>query len=485
MWIFFTFILSNPVIIGNTHISSKLILKALKESPENLLNLYKTYGFIQATVKIEGDTILIEEGPKFKTGRIKLSGNKVFKDYEILQLIKTRPGEIFSESNFTEDMETIIKKYEDIGYPFCKIKSYNFELIVDSVNFELCIDEGPLVRINNIIVKGNKVTRDYVILRELNIKQGDIFCGDAIHKAETRPQRLKFIELEGINLVGKDELEVIVKERPVNHVDGIVGYREKRLIGVIDLEILNLLGTGRAIFVRFEQPHKFSTLIEFGYKEPWLFGYRVNLNASGSHCKEDTTYIKDWVELLLESPITSSLTINSGISGNWVDHYEEYRGILGMDFDTQTRSGVHYRIKTEYNFNSLEKLKFNFDNYLSIHPSILLFLSANYGKIFKKEVPIYDKFKLGGARTLRGYWEEEFSGNKVGWINFELRKFVDRKSFVFLFYDIGYIDGNIKHSYGVGIPIDSPLGLITVAYGLAKGAPFMEGKIHLSIKSSF
>ncbi|MCK4352246.1 BamA/TamA family outer membrane protein [candidate division WOR-3 bacterium] len=544
-------ILSAPIIVGNKYFSSKLISKTLKEkNPEHLLDLYKTNGFLKVKIKVIGDTILIEEGPQFRIGSIKLKGNKIFRDQDILHLLKTQSNEVFNEVDFKNDMETILTKYENVGYPYCKIKPFDFELKADSarrqvgvgqVNFGLEIIEGPLVRISGIKVQGNKVTKDYVISRELRIKQGDIFSEHSLKEAELRLRKLRFLESGEIDLVempaypaptpfrwnrdsfgtsetgrsrqGRNELEVKVKEGLMNRVDGIIGYRNREFIGLIDLELLNLFGTGRAIKVSWQKLSKLSTFFELGYEEPWLFGSPINLVINGTHRVEDTVYIKNTAEILFKAPITLSFMINGGLCGNWIEssagvyppHHreEEYRGVLGIDFDTYGKSSIHYKVKTEYDTNGLERMILNLNNYLSVPPSHSggqVFLSLNWQQIFRKEVPEYEFFKLGGSRTLRGYWEEEFQGAKVGWLNLEYRRFVGGGSYFFPFYDIGYIsclparhlaggsadrDGDIKQGFGLGVALNSPIGVITLAYGLVKGVSFMEGKIHLSISSRF
>lgn len=485
--------LLNIVVSGNIFFPKDSILKVFKSSPEEVLNIYKEQGFLQIKLKVLEDSLLIEEGPQFKIGYITLTGNTVFAAPEILDSLDIKTNEIFNEFNFKEDIELILRKYEDSGYPFCKVIPCNFQFRADTVDFEFNIKEGELVKIANIRVEGNETTREYVILRELALKQGDKFCESKIKKSEGKIRKLKFIDSVNINLIGKDELVVNVKEAKVNRLEGIIGYKKDEIIGLFELEILNLFGTGRTLNISWDRPYKTFNSLELGYKEPWLFGHRITLEGNFSYITEDTFYTKKRGELILSVPLTIYLSANTGVCGVWVQGETKYSGIVGLDFDTKSRPGYHYQAKGEFNLNEIERVLLNADNEILLpvarpfrvaFPQLFLFASVNYYTLFNKNPPLYDKFKLGGAKTLRGYWENEFVGTEIGWLNLELRKFIGN-SFIFPFYDIASIDSEIKRAYGVGIAANTPIGLIKVAYGIGNKMNFMEGKIHILLETRF
>ena len=493
MWIFVFLVLTTPVILGNRYFSSKLIRKTLKEGRGEILDLYKEHGFLRANIKVFGDTILIEEGSQFNVGKIKLKGNQALSDSELLFQIETH--KVFNESNLTQWIEKILDRYENSGYPFCKINLDSLEIKEKSVNFDLQIFEGPLVIIDNIELNGNKFTKDYVILRELKIESGDTFSEKAICGANQRIQGLKFIEFCNISPKSKNELLVQIKEGPANWINGAFGYGAPGFMGFFDLEVLNLFGTGRAIGAKWQKRDTFSVQFGLRYKEPWLFGPTfggINLIGSVSHNRE-ATYVKNRAEILLEVPISKMLRANIGWCGKWIVLHTSYLrdsqwlGVLGFDFDTrpsfhnmQCRRGLYYQARSEFNFAGVEKLTLNLDNYISI-----FFLSLNIGALFKKDIQVYDKMKFGGARTIRGYWEGEFTGTQIGWLNLELRKSIGTNSFIFPFCDFGYVDGTFLHSWGTGVAMYSPIGLVKVIYGLARKDSFRDGKIHFLIKSEF
>jgi outer membrane protein insertion porin family len=118
-------------------------------------------------------------------------------------------------------------------------------------------------------------------------------------------------------------------------------------------------------------------------------------------------------------------------------------------------------------------------------------------------VPLPDQFRLGGATTLRGYREEQFRGSRVAWSNIEYRYLLSRRSRAFLFFDFGYyyrIERSpsenetepqflkieeFKPAWGLGVRVDTPLGIVGVDYGLGEGDALTNGKVHVSLVNSF
>lgn len=108
-----------------------------------------------------------------------------------------------------------------------------------------------------------------------------------------------------------------------------------------------------------------------------------------------------------------------------------------------------------------------------------------------------DLFRLGGTNSLRGYREDQFLGNRIFWSNFEYRYLLTRRTYGFLFFDSGYylrnedLQRNIakqegfKIGYGLGLNIETGLGVMSVSFALAKGDSFSEGKIHFGLVNEF
>ena len=106
-------------------------------------------------------------------------------------------------------------------------------------------------------------------------------------------------------------------------------------------------------------------------------------------------------------------------------------------------------------------------------------------------------FRMGGARSLRGYRENQFLGSVVMWANNEYRLGLARRTFLFAFFDAGYysrpsdeaagIAGNAEflYGYGVGVRLTTGIGMLGLSLGLGKGDTFATAKVHVGLINEF
>ena len=106
-------------------------------------------------------------------------------------------------------------------------------------------------------------------------------------------------------------------------------------------------------------------------------------------------------------------------------------------------------------------------------------------------MPLSQRFTMGGSDTLRGYEDDQFRGNSMLKATLEYRFPIVKKVQGVLFTDNGYawdkrhedaFDlGLIKNSYGLGLRINSPLGPVKLDYGYGEDG----GKFHFSFGGQF
>lgn len=107
------------------------------------------------------------------------------------------------------------------------------------------------------------------------------------------------------------------------------------------------------------------------------------------------------------------------------------------------------------------------------------------------DMPLSQRFSMGGSDTLRGYEDDQFRGNSMLKATLEYRFPIIKKVQGVLFTDNGYawdkrfeddFDlGLIKNSYGVGLRINSPLGPVKLDYGYGEDG----GMFHFSFGGQF
>ena len=107
------------------------------------------------------------------------------------------------------------------------------------------------------------------------------------------------------------------------------------------------------------------------------------------------------------------------------------------------------------------------------------------------DMPLSQRFTMGGSDTLRGYEDDQFRGNSMLKATLEYRFPIVKKVQGVLFTDNGYAwdkrhedefdMGLLKNSYGVGLRINSPLGPVKLDYGYGEDG----SKFHFSFGGQF
>ena len=489
--------------------------------------------------------VFIHEGLKTNVGKIQLmNGDSTFIK-NLMRNFNTRHGQSFIPSDFAVDMNEVLNQYENTGYPFTV-------LLVDSIrvesknnsariNLQLFAKTGNRVHIDEIQILGNKLTKPHVLTRELRIKPGSVYNQRRIDKIPSRLTRLGFIKSvrEPQITISEDNrgiLLVEIEEGNASKMDGLLGYNPGTEIepgfftGLIDLALGNLFGTGRSVEVHWEKRDRNTQEMRFGYREPWVLGYPVHTGFSFEQLIQDTTYIRRTTMLGFELPLSETLSAFTTISssevnpdsiGNVIYGLPDSRTMafsFGIDYDTRDdlinpQRGLRYRTLFEYgrkrNLGPEElitqnNLKKSIDNKkweIDFEWNLPLFKYQvlHFGLVGKQLesteafIPITDQFRFGGARTLRGYREEQFRGSRVAWSNLEYRYILSKRSRAFIFFDSGYYwrkeeNGkfeNAKIGYGLGIRLETGLGIMGIDYGLGEGDSFFSGKVHVGLVNQF
>ena len=101
-----------------------------------------------------------------------------------------------------------------------------------------------------------------------------------------------------------------------------------------------------------------------------------------------------------------------------------------------------------------------------------------------------ERHPLGGAESLRGWDEEHFRGERVGFASTEL--VLGRGLELFLFLDYGRgrrLDaGGMDFSgwgYGLGLSAPAERGSLSMAFALGEGSGIEDLRVHLKVDAGF
>lgn len=508
-----------------------------------ILTTSSEYNFDSTSVAL---AVTVEEGKQVTIGEIILTGNKLLSTPYILELISTKNGEVFNANEFNSDIRDILNVYEQRGYTFAAISIESIEEYEQGtekkIRLKIKIDENERIKIDNIVIEGNTNTKKNVITREITLGEGNSISRENLVEIKRRLENLGYfesVELPKI-LKYKDQtvLSIKVKEGNTNTFDGILGFvpptqneEQGYFTGLVNLSIRNLFGTGRKVEARFKKEIKSTQELELSYLEPWFLGYPLNISTDFMQRIEDSTYIKRELGLRTEAMISKKFsisgifdlervipTINSTSSFTIFDSRLLAAGVEirfdSRDYVYNPLSGILYKTsysvgqKKIYNAASftnldvpsdftIQKGMMDLDFYYSFFKRQSMLIGVHGVEIRSPRFEAADLFRFGGINSVRGYREGQFLGSRVAWSNLEFRYSLTRRSFAAVFYDMGYyrkpadeqfnvpVQEGFIYGYGLGIRIETALGMFGVSYALGRGDSILEGKIHFGLVNDF
>ena len=519
-------------VTGNINISKEVIMEQISTQPGDIVNqnnlredmqsIYDLGYFQDVMINPEsyerGIRLIfrIYENPLLED--INFDGNEVFSDEKLMEWLGLEKNEVLNTVKMNQGLENIMNMYEEKGYSLASIRD------VGHTNGVLHIEVSP-GKLNTINLEGNEKTRDFVIFRNLEIEEDGIFSVDDLQDSYQNLSRLQYFEEitpEFSPAVDGDgvDLTLNVKETTTGEFGLSGGYQHHTddgggWIGQIYVEEKNLLGRGQEL--SFNWDFGSVTNYSLSFREPWLFGTEASFGTSVYDRTRDSQ--RDGIEyeehrrggnLSLGHPITDEWDGNirfkiENTTTDWEDDVRDFdrtRSItLTGDRDTTNHylsptSGGRDTLSVEYAGPVLggdqDFTKYNlhirrfFPGFTEDHAwALRTKIGAGDG-----DIPNPERYRIGGAETLRGYDRFSFDGKKKVLLGAEYRfPIVDMVNGV-IFTDAGNawdskrdIDlGDLHKSVGAGVRLNTPLGMLRLDYGFNEN---QEGNFHFSLGETF
>lgn len=558
--------------------SGALIDEVLTEDEERIAQFYRVQGFESAKVadvKREINesngridlTVVVDEGPRtFLRGMRPADVSQVVGRAVDLH---TRIGEPLNMDAVAEDRRAILSVLAQRGYAAAKVEPAVDRTGGDGVldaTLDWNIEPGTRQEIGRVIIEGNVDTRDLAIERELSFETGDPLDIAKLLEAQADLYRTGLFRSVGVQALGDEDdpvrdVAVRVAERPAGTFDWGGGYNTRDGFGTfVEVGYKNLWGMARRISLRGQgslKPPDFvpdQYLARLGFQAPYVRGskwrYTGNLLGERSTRDVDKFHIER-VDLLngIDRPLWPNVTGGMEIDLERANVFDVKSDAIlsdndegplttvslgpfllydGRDNPFNPSSGVIDSMRWRYalpHLSTVHFIKVNLQHtqFITLFEKVLFVYSARVGWARELsggdgQVPIRERFFLGGGTTVRGFKENTISpegeeGDETGGdlainLNVELQ--------VPLIYGVGgafFVDGggvylqncdrscrqqkklsqaafsidNFRRSAGFGLRYNTPVGPLALDYGIKldrrPGESF--GEIHFSIGSTF
>ena len=159
-----------------------------------LIALYRGHGFLQAEVDrfekiidLQNQrvdiTVSIREGIQTILASIQTAGNEVFALQDLLGMVEIETGKPLDARELNLLKQRILSRYHQQGYLHVQVHDrfyYPEDERLAEVYFD--INEGPLVRVGEISIQGNRHIKNNVVLRALEIAPDKVYSEEDLKK---------------------------------------------------------------------------------------------------------------------------------------------------------------------------------------------------------------------------------------------------------------------------------------------------------------
>lgn len=413
----------------------------------------------------------IDEGPLTVIRQIRFDGVDSFSKIQLQNVLPIRTSESLRIKDLNAAIEALKNFYYSQGFIEMKILNEQEGLVVynetsTQATVEFQIIEGPKVTIRSILLEGNTFTKDYVILREMGMKPGDVYSPELREDSLFHLQKLglfsrvsiKTLE-EGTSIADRTVIVEVEEAPPGTFESGFGVANDSNFLfrGFLGVAYRNLSGTGRAVSVRVDPSYRTDPTVKYleyklalSYLEPYILRGRnkgrMNLVRDVNYFGQDSekrTIIqaKDEIGLQVERDITKELKLTYTAFNfstlSQFDRDETDKAVLAQNIgktgpllEYDTRDNVFYPTRGLYaSFGAeyadpwlgssediAQSIRFakvtgtlSVPIRLSKGPDYVFATSlrggylANLSQLPQGGVPAQESFFLGGRTTIRGF----------------------------------------------------------------------------------
>jgi outer membrane protein assembly factor BamA len=356
-------------------------------------------------------------------------------------------------------------------------------------------------------------------------------------------------------------LNLYLQKKRAGRFDFIIGLLPQTnsskllLTGNLNAAFQNTFGIGERFSVEFERLRPETQRLEASAASPYLWGTSFGLDGKLQIFRRDSTWVDAQSELgvqylfvggnylrflwenrssSLQKVDTQAIINNKRLPPNLDLRQNGFgvgAGFNRLDYRFNPRKGWMLQLKAVAGFNQvlrnnqIENLKLpgepsfsfsslydsiaqkatryrieaNIETYLPLFARSTLKFGFRGSGIFSQK-PIFnnEQYRIGGAKTLRGFDEESLFATRFAIFTTELRLIISRNTFLSVFSDIAYIENttNLKQIYlrprglGAGLNIETQAGIFGISMAVGKsdiGQDFdlRATKFHLGYVSLF
>ena len=502
--------------------------------------------FAAVTVQMEpysSYTVMVEEGATARVRRSRIAGASHFSEAEVRRELELNPGDTFDPRKLTERLESLLSDYDAAGLPFVQVWVDSIGIDPDSaaIDVSLYLVEGGPRSVDRIVVEGLKKTRPELAVKIAGIDPGTPYRSQLLEDAYLRlVSSAVFTDVGYLTVrmsAGGTGVDAVLKvDEPArsHSFAAALGYAsaddntDRVLSGFVQLELNNIGGTLKDFGASWQNDGVGRNETRVRYRDRLFLGHRLALGVRLEQIGQDTLYTWQSAGIEAERGLgrvagtllgfslagygdrnvfsegsllrSSRWRARTGANAMWgsdrAGSYARIGGAVAFAFKHNTwradSSGVADVRQTIYDGT----LGVMIPAWRSLH--IAIDGRVDWLQSDEPLVPLSEQFYIGGARTVRGYRENQFHGRRVAYARNELRLGRSPRDGFYAFVDAGYVrqefaqpDGSVivdatgLTGYGFGVRSLSKVGRLDLSFAVSDGISLRSTKVHVLLEQNF
>ena len=248
--------------------------------------------------------VKLDEGQKYYLRNITWVGNTVVTSDYLSAVLGMKKGDVYNQKHLkkrlTDDEDAVGNYYWNNGYLFYNLDPVEVNIVGDSIDLEMRIQEGTQAHISHVRIYGNDRIYEEVVRRELRTKPGDLFSKDALQRSARDIASMGFFDPEKVNPEikpnyedGSVDINWMLEQKSNDQLEFSLGWGQTGVIGRVGIKLNNFsmrnlfgknkmhrgimpIGDGEQLSLSLQSNGSYYSSISAGYSTGWFGGKRPN-----------------------------------------------------------------------------------------------------------------------------------------------------------------------------------------------------------------
>lgn len=299
---------------SNIFKAKKFTPERYEEAKKGLIDKYNEKGYRDAVIlkdsvwnndeKHVNVYVKVDEGQRYYIRNITWVGNTVVSSDYLDQVLGMKKGDVYNQKlmnkRLVEDDDAVGNYYWNNGYVFYNLQPTEINIVGDSIDLEMRIQEGPQAHISNVRIYGNDRLYEEVVRRELRTKPGDLFNKEAIMRSAREIASMGYFDPEKVNPDvktnyedGTVDINWDLEQKSNDQLEFSLGWGQTGIIGRVGIKLNNFsmrnlfgknkmhrgimpIGDGEQLSLSLQTNGRYYSSISTGYSTGWFGGKRPN-----------------------------------------------------------------------------------------------------------------------------------------------------------------------------------------------------------------